>query len=190
MSRVIDAMFERKVAPGEYVIRQGDDGDNFYVIETGVFDFFKKTGRRTSDADPGQQVLRLDGHGSFGELALMYNQPRAASVVAVTGGVVWAMDRQSFRRIVMRSAHRKRQVRQQACVFRSAQKHYRDSISKKGTCGVEPYYLIVPFACAQSAALLPVCCGTPSPGGHLDYQLNEKGMNLVSETSSCFFRML
>lgn len=34
MNKVLDAMFERKVAPGEIVIRQGDDGDNFYVIES------------------------------------------------------------------------------------------------------------------------------------------------------------
>ena len=26
-------MFERKVTPNEYIIKQGDDGDNFYVVE-------------------------------------------------------------------------------------------------------------------------------------------------------------
>ncbi|NXX52359.1 KAP2 kinase, partial [Scopus umbretta] len=31
--QVLDAMFERKVKPQEHVIDQGDDGDNFYVIE-------------------------------------------------------------------------------------------------------------------------------------------------------------
>lgn len=36
--QVLDAMFEKRAEPGEYVIRQGDDGDNFYVIENGVFD--------------------------------------------------------------------------------------------------------------------------------------------------------
>lgn len=34
MNQVLDAMFERKVAVDEIVIRQGDDGDNFYVIES------------------------------------------------------------------------------------------------------------------------------------------------------------
>lgn len=34
MNQVLDAMFERKVQVGEIVIRQGDDGDNFYVIES------------------------------------------------------------------------------------------------------------------------------------------------------------
>ncbi|NWS42341.1 KAP2 kinase, partial [Probosciger aterrimus] len=33
LSQVLDAMFERKVTPQEHVIDQGDDGDNFYVIE-------------------------------------------------------------------------------------------------------------------------------------------------------------
>jgi len=33
MSEVLDAMFERKVEAGDLVIRQGDDGDYFYVIE-------------------------------------------------------------------------------------------------------------------------------------------------------------
>jgi cAMP-dependent protein kinase regulator len=34
MQQVLDAMFERKVENKEYVIKQGDDGDNFYVIES------------------------------------------------------------------------------------------------------------------------------------------------------------
>jgi CRP-like cAMP-binding protein len=35
-------MFERKVAAGESVIRQGDEGDNFYVVDAGLFDIFVK----------------------------------------------------------------------------------------------------------------------------------------------------
>ncbi|KAF0036809.1 hypothetical protein F2P81_012121 [Scophthalmus maximus] len=37
-SEVLDAMFELRVQPGDHVIDQGDDGDNFYVIERGVYD--------------------------------------------------------------------------------------------------------------------------------------------------------
>lgn len=33
MMEVLDAMFEKKVVAGEYVIQQGDDGDNFYIID-------------------------------------------------------------------------------------------------------------------------------------------------------------
>ncbi|ESN90385.1 hypothetical protein HELRODRAFT_108583 [Helobdella robusta] len=106
MKEVIDAMFERKVQPGEHVIKQGDDGDNFYVIETGVFDVF--ISREVSSSSNG--ATSPTSSGSFGELALMYNMPRAASVVAVTEGTLWAMDRKSFRRIVLQSAFRKRQM--------------------------------------------------------------------------------
>ena len=33
LNEVLDAMFERKITPNEYIIKQGDDGDNFYVVE-------------------------------------------------------------------------------------------------------------------------------------------------------------
>ncbi len=33
LSEVLDAMFERRVQTGDYIIKQGDDGDNFYVVD-------------------------------------------------------------------------------------------------------------------------------------------------------------
>ena len=39
---MLDAMFEKKVQPGDHVIDQGDDGDNFYVIDRGVYDIYVK----------------------------------------------------------------------------------------------------------------------------------------------------
>ncbi|CAG5116022.1 unnamed protein product, partial [Candidula unifasciata] len=33
MQEVLDAMFEKEVHPGDVIIQQGDDGDNFYVID-------------------------------------------------------------------------------------------------------------------------------------------------------------
>lgn len=106
MQDVLDAMFERKVKPGEYVIKQGDDGDNFYVIESGVyFTFLEIEGE-----DAPRQVHKYEGCGSFGELALMYNMPRAATIQAAEDGSLWAMDRLTFRRILLKSAFRKRRM--------------------------------------------------------------------------------
>ncbi|CAG5124404.1 unnamed protein product, partial [Candidula unifasciata] len=55
---------------------------------------------------------KLVGHynneGFFGELALMYNMPRAATIVATSNGTLWALDRQTFRRIVLKTAFNKR----------------------------------------------------------------------------------
>lgn len=103
MTNILDAMFEVKVSAGDVVIRQGDDGDNFYVVERGKFQIYVTR-------DDGSRDIRgeYENSGSFGELALMYNQPRAATVLALTEGSLWAMDRITFRRIVLKSAFKKR----------------------------------------------------------------------------------
>ncbi|XP_063797216.1 cAMP-dependent protein kinase type II-alpha regulatory subunit [Pseudophryne corroboree] len=104
LSQVLDAMFELRVKPEEHVIDQGDDGDNFYVIERGVYDILV--------ARDGQSrcVGTYDNHGSFGELALMYNTPRAATIVATTDGALWGLDRVTFRRIILKNNARKRKM--------------------------------------------------------------------------------
>lgn len=72
----------------------------------GVYNIYVKG---DSDAEP-RLVGKYDNSGSFGELALMYNLPRAATIRAVTSGALWAMDRQTFRRILLKSACRKRKM--------------------------------------------------------------------------------
>ncbi|XP_022706623.1 cAMP-dependent protein kinase type II regulatory subunit-like isoform X2 [Varroa jacobsoni] len=104
MQEVLDAMFERKVGPNDIVIQQGDDGDNFYVIQSGLYNIFVKNSLTGENVNVG----KYDNHGSFGELSLLYNQPRAATIQATTEGSLWAMNRQTFRRIVLKSAHKKR----------------------------------------------------------------------------------
>lgn len=67
LNEVLDAMFEYKVKAGDYIIRQGDDGDNFYVVERGLYNIYVNT------ANGNQLVGKCEDSGSFGELALMYN---------------------------------------------------------------------------------------------------------------------
>merc|ERR1712139_11515 len=100
--QVIDAMFEKVVEPGDNIITEGDDGDYFYIIESGQYDVFKLI--------DGEQkaVFQYDNKGSFGELALMYNAPRSATITAATAGNLWAMDRETFRRIVVKEQAKKR----------------------------------------------------------------------------------
>ncbi|RLU23067.1 hypothetical protein DMN91_005345 [Ooceraea biroi] len=106
MADVLDAMFEKAVQPGEFIIRQGDDGDNFYVIERGKFEVYVKDPVTGVD----NHIFTYDNRGAFGELALLYNMPRAATVKAITLGTLWAMDRQTFRRILLKSAYKKRKM--------------------------------------------------------------------------------
>nr|XP_060634358.1 cAMP-dependent protein kinase type II-beta regulatory subunit isoform X1 [Anolis sagrei ordinatus] len=104
MSQVLDAMFEKSVEGGEHVIDQGDDGDNFYVIDWGTYDIYVKC------EGVGRCVGTYDNRGSFGELALMYNTPRAATIIATSPGAVWGLDRVTFRRIIVKNNAKKRRM--------------------------------------------------------------------------------
>jgi len=66
------------------------------------------------ESDRGPKLVgSYDGQGSFGELALMYNMPRAATIQAATNGSIWALDRTTFRKIVLRTAFQKRKMYEQ-----------------------------------------------------------------------------
>ncbi|KAJ8659552.1 hypothetical protein O0I10_004529 [Lichtheimia ornata] len=102
---VVNAMAEKRVALDETVIEQGGVGDFFYVVESGTFDcYISKAGA------PPNKVTSYEAGGSFGELALMYNAPRAATIVATSDAVLWALDRVTFRTILMENTSRKRRM--------------------------------------------------------------------------------
>nr|XP_046249699.1 endoplasmin [Scatophagus argus] len=104
MSQVLDAMFEKFCTVGEHIIDQYDDGDNFYVIESGTFNIFVKV-------DNTEKLIGCyDNRGSFGELALMYNTPRAATIIATSPGALWCLDRLTFRRIIVKNNAKKRKL--------------------------------------------------------------------------------
>jgi cAMP-dependent protein kinase regulator len=82
LDQVIGAITRRETKASEYVIRQGAAGDTFYVVESGLFDVYVN----------GVHVAEYDGKGSFGELALIHNCARAATVMSVNAGTVWCLD--------------------------------------------------------------------------------------------------
>lgn len=86
------------------MIKQGEDGDILYLIESGTLDCFKKFSGQTTDTflktyQPGE---------SFGELALLYNAPRAASIRAKENCTLFALDRETFNHIVKDAASKRR----------------------------------------------------------------------------------
>ncbi|KAG0664645.1 hypothetical protein C6P46_001241 [Rhodotorula mucilaginosa] len=117
---VLNAMKEVTVQPGTEVIVQGAVGDFFYVVEEGTFEVWVRAAPTHSYAGPGQSLLTQPGEekkvatygpgGSFGELALMYNAPRAATVVATSRATMWALDRVTFRSILVEHTSRKRKM--------------------------------------------------------------------------------
>ena len=120
---VLNAMCETQVAAGQVVIRQGDIGDFFCVVESGLLHRYIRapespSGRRSpggSDDPPqfGKLVQEYTPSTSFGELALMYGHPHAASVVAIEASTLWCLDRITFRTIILNAAHRRRTMYEQ-----------------------------------------------------------------------------
>lgn len=107
---IYHSMEEMKVHAGDLIIQQGQPGDYFYVIDAGKFNVYKRPSNELSDENDGfgKQVFQYETGGSFGELALMYNCPRAATVRASTEGVLWRTDRETFRHIIIDSSAEKR----------------------------------------------------------------------------------
>jgi CRP-like cAMP-binding protein len=87
--------FERiKSARGDIVIREGDEGDYYYVIESGRFQVERLVG--------GAKVVlaELKSGDAFGEEALVSEAKRNATVVSLGDGVTLRLDRQHFNELL------------------------------------------------------------------------------------------
>jgi MFS family permease len=74
------------VPAGAAVVREGEVADKFFVIDTGLV-----------EVTQGDRFLRREGPGEFfGEIGLLHDVPRTATVVAVDDTVLWTLDRRSF----------------------------------------------------------------------------------------------
>ena len=101
------------VKKGTWVIKQGSVGDRFYIVDTGRFEVrIVPDGEEDKDGSGGNVVHVYEGshekhaHPSFGELALMYSAPRAASIVSQTDGHLWALHRYAFRQVLAQQGGR------------------------------------------------------------------------------------
>lgn len=90
---------------GTKVIEQGADGHELFVVMSGKLDCFKKFSPDEAD----KFLVTYGPGGAFGELALMYNAPRAATIIAKEDCVLASLDRESFNKIVKEAVIRRRE---------------------------------------------------------------------------------
>jgi MFS family permease len=86
LEQVAGDLVEVSYAEGEPIIREGEVGDRFYILASG----------RTSVTSDGEARGELGPGDSFGEIALVRNVPRTASVVAIGEVAAFALDRDAF----------------------------------------------------------------------------------------------
>ena len=94
LEKIISCMRPSFADPNECIIKQGDLGNIFFCLEVG-------SAEATLQSSMGNKIVATYAPGScFGELALIYNSPRAASVVASEACTLWTLDLKSFRYIL------------------------------------------------------------------------------------------
>ena len=94
--QISDALKVAYFNQGDYVIREGEIGDVFYIIEEGE-------AVATKTVEPGKPAVEVKKYlrgDYFGELALIRGEPRAANISAVTNLKLITLDRQSFKRLL------------------------------------------------------------------------------------------
>jgi hypothetical protein len=75
-----------QVLAGEVVVREGEASDRFYIVESGLV-----------EVTQGGRVLRQEGPGEFfGEIGLLRDVPRTATITAVEDTVLQALSREDF----------------------------------------------------------------------------------------------
>jgi len=91
---IVDCMHPFEYKKDNMIIKEGEVGSMVYVMEEGKVEVTKE-GHKLCNMGPGKV---------FGELAILYNCTRTASVKALVNCKVWAIDRQCFQSIMMRTA--------------------------------------------------------------------------------------
>lgn len=102
LDQVIDAIDYKRVIKDEMIIKEGDIGDSLYIVSTGSLDCKKKLNGKN-------KFLRKYNTGElFGELALLYNCPRGATLTALENSKLYVLDRETFNHIVKGETIQKR----------------------------------------------------------------------------------
>ncbi len=103
LENVFSVMKKQTYQRGDIVIKQYDQGEDFYIVASGRYEVLVSPDKKSA----AKPVIEYNGVGTFGELSLMYGKPRAATVRVIgkkgTPNVLWSLDRRSFRRLVMKS---------------------------------------------------------------------------------------
>ncbi|XP_050441738.1 cGMP-dependent protein kinase, isozyme 1-like [Adelges cooleyi] len=94
MSEIVDVMYPKDFDAGSYIIKKGEPGCCLYVADEGKLDVIQ-SGRVVDYIWPGEV---------FGELAILYNCPRTASVKAAQDAKVWTLERVAYQKIMKTSA--------------------------------------------------------------------------------------
>lgn len=98
LTNIAEQMEKEEHPTGATIIRQGEEGDKFYLIKSGVVDVIVNQGQAEEE-----KVATLDKGQFFGETALLTGAPRNATVVAVQNVEFYTLDKLHFQAAIQTS---------------------------------------------------------------------------------------
>eukprot|EP00927_Polykrikos_kofoidii_P049035 TRINITY_DN43186_c0_g1_i1.p1 TRINITY_DN43186_c0_g1~~TRINITY_DN43186_c0_g1_i1.p1 ORF type:complete len:848 (+),score=143.11 TRINITY_DN43186_c0_g1_i1:93-2546(+) len=116
VNKLVAVAWKEEVEAGVKIIEEGDiNANHMYIVQDGSFEIFTSKDQaanpRSAEAAVRQgeinYVSTVTKGGSFGELALLYLVPRAATVQAKVKSTVWVIDRSDFKDILLKTGNEK-----------------------------------------------------------------------------------
>ena len=94
IAKVLGKMEERHYLSGTTILSQGDEGDAFYIIQTGAVQVVLENRGRA-------EIIRVQGPQEwFGEMALLSGEPRSATIVALRDSLIWRLSRHAWDELI------------------------------------------------------------------------------------------
>ena len=178
----LQAMFMRmqevKVEPGQVIIKQGEDGDFFYVMMSGRAIVTRE--------QPNQKPVRLaelDTGSCFGEEALISDSKRNATVTMLTRGSLMRLSKDDFRNLLNDPLARKLSFAEAKKMVDSGKAKFLDvrlpsefqNFNLPGSINIPLYMLRMKFAALAKDVVWIVCCDTGRRSSVAVFVLTQKG---------------
>jgi HEAT repeat protein len=94
LAALADIALEKDFAPGELLFEEGQLAHHLYILVSGKVEIFRKIGEKE------YPLAVLGPQECFGEMAILDDEPRSASIRAVEASTVLKIDRESFRELI------------------------------------------------------------------------------------------
>ena len=129
IAKVLGKMEERHYLSGTTILSQGDEGDAFYIIQTGAVQVVLENRGRA-------EIIRVQGPQEwFGEMALLSGEPRSATIVALRDSLIWRLSRHAWDELIEKHPTWLRQF----CAALSKKLSY---VEQQYSQGREAFYLL------------------------------------------------
>ena len=103
IKQVLKLAVPKTVPAGSVIIQEGDAGDSMYILCQGEVEITKRLGLVLNEETPNERIiirLKAEEGVCFGEMSLLENEPRSATVTALTDCFLMEMGREDFLNLI------------------------------------------------------------------------------------------